>query len=140
MKKLLLALFVLGSTAAFCQTTDDEYNYLTKGYSVQVSSGLDMKQGYSLTDKGTTPMGPLNVDVRYLYRTNGNVYAGALLMISGLKGPKGADMGTQYFCIPAPGSPMTQWNDMVGSIRKACGSDKSGYEAIMFALMHVIPN
>jgi hypothetical protein len=136
MKTLFLSLFLLTSSIAFCQTTDDEYNYLTKGYAVQVSSGLDMKQGYSMVDKGTTPLENLNVNVKYLYRTNGNVYAGALLTVNGLPGP------TKYFCVPAPGSSMTMWTNTLSAIQAACASDKDkkGYEAIMWALMHVIPS
>lgn len=134
MKKLFLALFVLASSVAFCQTTDEEYNYMIKGYATQVSQGLDMKQGYSFTDKSTTPYQSITVDVKYLFRTSGNVYAGAMLIVTGLKG------GTQYFCVPAPGSPMYQWGNTLSYIQQACGNDKTGYEAIMYALMHVIPN
>ena len=136
MKKLFLALFVLASSAAFCQTTDDEYNYLTKGYAVQVSSGLDMKAGYSITDKGNTPIDlgtTITVNVKYLYRTNGNVYAGALLTVNGMKG------ATKYFCVPAAGSPMSQWNNTLSAMQTAFGNDKAGYEAVMWALMHTIP-
>ena len=136
MKKLFLALFVLGASVAFGQTTDDEYNYLTKGYAVQVSSGLDMKQGYSMTDKGNVPIDlgmTISVDVKYLYRTNGNVYAGALLTVNGFKGP------TKYFAVPAPGSSQGQWNQTLSAIQAAFANDKTGYEAIMWALMHTIP-
>jgi hypothetical protein len=137
MKKLFLALFVLTSSVAFCQTTDDEYNYLTKGYAVQVSSGLDMKSGYTMTDKGSTPIDlgtTISVNTKYLYRTNGNVYAGALLIVNGMKGP------SKYFCVPAPGSSMTQWNNTLTAIQTAFGTDKAGYEAVMWALMHILPN
>ena len=139
MKKLILSAFILTSSIAFCQTTDDEYNYLTKGYAAQVSQGLDMKQGYSLIDKGTTPYESVSVDVKYLYRTSGNVYAGALLIVNGLKGAKGASVPTQYFCVPSAGSSMNQWNNTLSFIQQACGNDKTGYAAIMYALMHVIP-
>ncbi len=48
MKKIILALlFVTGLNA---QTTEQEYNYLTKGYSETISKGLDLKQGYELQD------------------------------------------------------------------------------------------
>lgn len=49
MKKitLLLILFVSFLNA---QTTEIEYNYLTKGYAETVSKGLDLKQGYELQD------------------------------------------------------------------------------------------
>jgi hypothetical protein len=32
----------------FVGTTWEEYNYLTKGYRIQIESGLDMKKGYKL--------------------------------------------------------------------------------------------
>ncbi|WP_310560622.1 hypothetical protein [Flavobacterium sp.] len=48
MKKIILALlFVTGLSA---QTTEIEYNYLTKGYKETVTKGLDLKQGYELQD------------------------------------------------------------------------------------------
>ncbi|TRX16739.1 hypothetical protein [Flavobacterium franklandianum] len=48
MKKIILALlFVTGLNA---QTTEIEYNYLTKGYQETVTKGLDLKQGYELKD------------------------------------------------------------------------------------------
>ena len=49
MKKIIFGLFfvTLGMSA---QTTDVEYNYLTKGYKETVEKGLDLKQGYELQD------------------------------------------------------------------------------------------
>jgi hypothetical protein len=29
-------------------TTEEEYNYMIKGYDIQISSGLDMKKGYTI--------------------------------------------------------------------------------------------
>jgi hypothetical protein len=138
MKKLFLALFVLTASVAFCQTTPDEYNYLRQGYGMQLTSGGDMKAGYTMVDKGTTPDNSITVGVRYLYRTNGNVFAGGVLIVNGLKNGK-SSLPTQYFVIPAAGSDMNQWNSAMADIRQACGNDKSGYEAIMFAFMHAIP-
>jgi hypothetical protein len=54
MKKLLLiSVFTLQSIFSFSQnedhpygTTLEEYNYVTKGYAVQIEQGLDMKAGY----------------------------------------------------------------------------------------------
>jgi hypothetical protein len=138
MKKLFLALFVLTTSVAFCQTTNDEYNYLRNGYGVQITSGLDMKAGYSMMDKGTTPLNGISVDIRYLYRTNGNVFAGAVMIVNGLKNGKNT-LPTQYLVVPAAGSDMNLWNSALGDISNACGNDKSGYQTLMYALMHVIP-
>lgn len=63
MKKLLLAGMLLFNVVLFAQstmrepifyasetvkTTEEEYNYLTKGLKIQEDSGLDMKKGYQL--------------------------------------------------------------------------------------------
>lgn len=34
-------------------TTETEYNYVSKGYKIQLESGLDMKTGYRFEDKGS---------------------------------------------------------------------------------------
>ena len=58
MKKTTSILFTLLISATICNaqmktgvTTEEEYNYMTKGYQMQMSGGLDMKKGYML---GTT--------------------------------------------------------------------------------------
>ncbi len=48
MKKIILALLFVTSLSA--QTTELEYNYLTKGYKETIEKGLDLKQGYELQD------------------------------------------------------------------------------------------
>lgn len=54
---LLLLAFVSNSFGQLANielspTTEEEYNYLTKGYRVQLESGLDMKKNYLLEDWG----------------------------------------------------------------------------------------
>ena len=41
---------VLLTTKLNAQTTTEEYNYVVKGYQVQLESGLDMKKGYEFID------------------------------------------------------------------------------------------
>lgn len=60
MKKILLVLLVATSGVIFSQnnqagetnkrqtTTDEEYNYLTKGYEISLETGSDIKSGYKL--------------------------------------------------------------------------------------------
>lgn len=38
------------TSMSFSQTTETEYNYITKGYQETISKGLDLKKGYSLQD------------------------------------------------------------------------------------------
>lgn len=46
------------------QTTDEEYNYVTKGLKIQMESGLDMKKGYEI----------VSVDTIYYEFSNQNNY------------------------------------------------------------------
>ena len=47
---LLLTCMFLFACFSFSQTTLEEYNYISKGYKIQLESGLDMKRGYLLED------------------------------------------------------------------------------------------
>jgi hypothetical protein len=51
MKHLIWGAMMLVSVcASFAQTTMEEFNYITKGYAIQKSQGLDMKRGYKLEE------------------------------------------------------------------------------------------
>ncbi len=51
MRTLFLASFVIVSTFSLAQnTTQEEYNFMTKGYQQLIESGLDMKKGYYTAD------------------------------------------------------------------------------------------
>ncbi|AEE53763.1 hypothetical protein [Haliscomenobacter hydrossis] len=50
MKQIMILVMVMAFGAVYSQTTVEEYNYVTKGYKIQVESGLDMKKGYRLVD------------------------------------------------------------------------------------------
>jgi hypothetical protein len=47
MKALLLLIFLISFFFSKSQnTTEEEYNWMNKGYKVMITSGLDMKRGY----------------------------------------------------------------------------------------------
>lgn len=48
MRKLIL-FFAIIPVLTFSQTTIEEWNYCTKGYEIQLESGLDMKKGYFIS-------------------------------------------------------------------------------------------
>jgi len=57
LKNILTAtiiILVLCENSFSQSTTQEEYNYITKGYKIQVESGLDMKKGYILTELGNS--------------------------------------------------------------------------------------
>ena len=58
MKKILLTLATITvSITLQAQTTVEEYNYVSKGYKVQLESGLDMKKGYEMIDLNNVAIG-----------------------------------------------------------------------------------
>lgn len=61
-------------------TTEEEYNYLTKGYRVQTESGLDMKKGYKFSDSEVIPMGNYSFELKSLIREAKNELAGILII------------------------------------------------------------
>lgn len=65
------------------QTTLEEYNYLTKGYHIQVESGLDMKKGYRLDSLGSYIIGDYNFYVLKLVREANHELAGTLIITEG---------------------------------------------------------
>lgn len=114
MKKLFYFLFMpiifnLSSYECFGQTTLEEYNYLSKGYKIQLESGLDMKKGYIIKDISETNetfVGGFERTVlfKHLYRENESKPC-ATLMIQ-----KRPDTGyIEYFCIPHKDSSLEIW-------------------------------
>lgn len=90
-------------------TTETEYNYITKGYKIQVSSGLDMKAGYSLEDIDIVTIGSYTYEIKALIRTEKQEIA-ALMVIT-----KSSAWGnTYYFCIPHGNNDLNQryYNDL----------------------------
>jgi competence CoiA-like predicted nuclease len=63
------------------QTTEEEYNYMTKGYKVQLESGLDMKKGYVFEDMGAeTKIGNYSFMIKVLQREAKKEVAGILVI------------------------------------------------------------
>lgn len=98
MKKLLFILFFCGIGSTYAQqvsTSEEEYNYLTKGYKIQLESGLDMKQGYILKTFSKSKVDAYNFEFSFLQKISGTKNTAILILaksnVSGL---------TYYFCIP----------------------------------------
>lgn len=93
MKYLLLVMTILSSSAIWCQldstlahalpTTMEEYNYMTKGYKIQIESGLDMKKGYYFEEMGEHQIGNYVFNVKKLIRENQQELAGIMIISHG---------------------------------------------------------
>jgi hypothetical protein len=75
----------------------EEYNYVTKGYQIQVESGLDMKKGYEIETIDTMSDGDRFAELKSLIRTKDNTRKIAAYMI--VYSRKGSPK--EYICIPS---------------------------------------
>lgn len=80
------------------QTTLEEYNYVTKGYKIQIESGLDMKKGYTFKDLFVISTNYSNVPrtatFKALYRS-GQASPCAIMMIY-----QKEKLTPEYVCVP----------------------------------------
>ena len=140
MKKLsiFLILLLLSAIVSFGQTTMEEFNYITKGYKVQIESGLDMKKGYTLEDLGEWGLEYSNGGTRKtyfkgLYRENENTPC-AIMMIYKYS----ESDNIYYICIPHPDSDEEIWDLTLKFISDNFSSSQNIMmaQAIIWALMH----
>lgn len=91
----ILSINSLIAQEKIAETTEEEYNYLTKGYKIQLESGLDMKRGYSLVNNNSTDDGKYSFEYSVLKRNKTNEYV-AILIVAKSK----VWNNTYYVCIP----------------------------------------
>ncbi len=126
-------------TNSFSQTTQEEYNYLTKGYKVQIESGLDMKKGYSLLDLGE--WGLDRGAEKRICNFKGLVKQGqtkpsAILMI--YKRTDITNGAIHYICIPSANASSEIWQQTLSYINANSSSQNSAMmETMIWALMKV---
>lgn len=85
-QSILLITIILTSSLSFSQvskskgTSLEEYNYMTKGYKIQTTSGLDMKNGYNLDNIDNITRGNYSFSFRSLIRSDKKELAGILII------------------------------------------------------------
>jgi hypothetical protein len=122
---LTTILTALISLTSFSQTTEEEFNYLTKGYKIQLESGLDMKKGYTIKDYGTWGTKytdfERNATFKGLFR-DGEDKPCAVLMIF----KKTNNDYAEYVCIPHMESDEIIWTSAFENWKKAADSWSAG--------------
>jgi len=129
---LLLFCFFFLSAGAFAQTTLEEYNYITKGYKVQIESGLDMKKGYSLSDIPSFRISysngvAIDADFKALYKDGQKLPQALLCIFSRSDNPN-----KQYICIPQFGSSKEIWDSTRVKLASIQGEEDAA--AMMYGL------
>lgn len=111
-KLILLINLVFISNSFFSQTTLEEYNYITKGYKVQIESGLDMKKGYLFEDVYSQKSGERLAELKVLYRIKETKKEIAAYLLKYSK--EGNE--PEYLCVPNPNSEkeiiLKYWNQL----------------------------
>ena len=105
MKKILLMLVIVlwvvsSNSKLLAQTTMEEYNYVTKGYQVQIESGLDSKKGYEVVSLKKDTAGIRTAELKVLYRLKDEKKEIAAYMVVYQK----FGDTKRYYCIPHPNS------------------------------------
>jgi hypothetical protein len=117
MKKLMLliatTILIAYSTKSYSQvTTEEEYNYVIKGYQAQVEGGLDMKTGYILKDIGEWAAlytdGTRGFKFIGLYRAADTKPCAIMAVYQ--KKDNGKLSYQEYYCIPTSDAPQNLWD------------------------------
>ncbi len=116
-------------------TTLEEFNYLTKGYKIQIESGLDMKKGYRLEDIHVDDSIKNNISYEFknLYR-NKDIKPCATLIIVHSYAIKDK---TYYLCLPNIRSTPEIWNKYFSSFKELDSKDQlllSFYISILYSV------
>jgi hypothetical protein len=122
-------------------TTIEEYNYVTKGYAIQLEAGLDMKKGYELRDLcgfehlnyGTdTKRG---CSFKSLHK-QGYVKPCAIMMIYERR-TNDVTARKDYYCIPTSDAPNELWDKLFAQINAdpTSPTTKDMYGAMIWATM-----
>ena len=99
MKTLIIVILLISSALhCFSQTTLEEWNYITKGYKIQVESGLDMKKGYQIVFDHKQNDGSIYCEFWTLLKVNRGIGEKVAIMVI-----TNYD-GGHYYCIPKMGN------------------------------------
>ena len=125
MKKLIIVcVLILSASFAYCQTTIEEYNFITKGYKIQKESGLDMKKGYQLVDCTKADFADPGVmryfQFRKLIRLSDKKVCA--LMVEYRLSTRDSNTIT-YYCIPQKKSNSEIWAKVAEQIRSFTNTD-----------------
>lgn len=130
--------FVFATTKLYSQpTTEEEYNYVTKGYKIQIESGLDMKAGYTLKDFGEWSLKYPDASRGFIFK---GLYRGeetkpcAVMAIYQKKVNEKKKL--EYYCIPTlDAEPL--WSKTLAQLDESFNSEnvRQMYTAMIWALM-----
>lgn len=106
--QIFILSFLLWSLESIAQpvkpTTEEEYNYGTIGYKIQLQTKLPMKQGYSISDLGIYEEPNRMVSFKGLLRDGDSMPCAVIMIYTKDKNPP------EYFCLPTSNAPESIWS------------------------------
>ncbi len=109
-------------------TTEEEYNFGTVGYKIQLQNKLPMKHGYRIADYGIFEEPDRTVAFKGLMR-QGEEYPCAIIMIyTKDKFPP------EYFCIPTEDAPYELWERYFKSLKVVSDNQVSQLRFMSYGL------
>jgi hypothetical protein len=121
---LTLGAVVACTSTAIAQTTLEEYNYLTKGYKIQIESGLDMKKGYRIEDvtqyhtKSVAAGTTRTLSFKALFKNRETKPCAFLCVLSRSDGKP-----NEYVCLPQYASTQQVWDLATERLNSFSGDD-----------------
>jgi hypothetical protein len=118
MRNILTITICLISLSVFGQTTEEEFNYITKGYKIQLASGLDMKKGYEFKaiDGWGINYGSFErkATFKQLFREGETTPCATLMILE-----RTDTDYEEYLCIPHYGSTDEIWNKAYNGFKES---------------------
>lgn len=136
MKHLMLCM-ALAPLVAFAQpTTEEEYNYLSKGYRATIEQGLDLKKGYSMTMLDTVQVTMENV--KRIVEFHGFFRAGASKPCALLCIMRRKDSNfVGYTCLPSYDASDAMWKRALEDIQATYGDNKNALGTVLYAHLRI---
>ncbi len=108
MKKSILAFAILTcSFVSYSQTTQEEYNYLTKDYPTHRNDkGFEIKKGYEMQNLFFNDADSVSITMQKFVKVDGDKKT-AVAYVLGYKKGKNA---TEFICIPHPNTSVSEVN------------------------------
>lgn len=99
MKLTIVFMFIASYAIAQAPTTQEEYNYVTKGYKLDIETGRDIKKGYIIKD-GFLCCGAstYSFEFKYLIREASNELAAIVIIAKRVDTWSGTTI--TYLCLP----------------------------------------
>jgi hypothetical protein len=138
MKKIIVTsfAFLFLSIIAVAQrikpTTDDEFNYGSIGYKIQLQMKLPMKKGYSVTDLGGHLEPDRSVTLKGLLRDGETLPCAVIMVYTKINTPP------EYFCMPTPDAPEALWTRFHQSLNVITENPQQQIQFMMLGMAKTI--